>query len=309
MKYDSADRICKDLAASQNGLVTRTQALEAGLGPRAIRLRKERGEWLARRPDVFAIAGAPRTRLQDIMATCLWAGSGSATSHRTAAELWQLGFSDLREIEITTTRSLRFAGVIVHRMRYEHQDIAHVRGIPVTTIERTLLDLAAVSGRRDLERAMDLSLSRRLTHISRLRMYASTSCKPGRAGSALVQEMLAARDGLSFSESELERRFLRLLSKGGLPKPRQQFDVTVQGSRFRVDFAFPFAKLIVETDGYAFHSGKAAFQRDRWRDNLLRKAGWIVLRFTWDDVMTRPGYVLENIREVLMPRLCASSDA
>jgi hypothetical protein len=99
------------------------------------------------------------------------------------------------------------------------------------------------------------------------------------------------------SRSALELAMKRLLDTRGLPKPEREYRVTLpNGIRIHIDFAYPAAHLAVETDGYAWHSSRQAFERDRERDALLQSMGWRVLRFTWAQIKWRPDYVASTIR-------------
>jgi very-short-patch-repair endonuclease len=93
---------------------------------------------------------------------------------------------------------------------------------------------------------------------------------------------------MSLTESELEGRFLRLCARAGLPLPEPNRHVL----GYRVDCLWPERRLVVELDGYEFHRGRDAFESDRERDSRLRLAGYLVLRFTWRQVMDRPGQVV-----------------
>ncbi len=101
-------------------------------------------------------------------------------------------------------------------------------------------------------------------------------------------------------ESELERSFLRLVRASGHPEPRAQHTVILGRHRTaRIDFAFVEHKIAVELDGYGFHEGRSAWERDLERQSRLAALGWTVLRFTWNDVTNRPSFVLETIDRTL----------
>ncbi len=94
----------------------------------------------------------------------------------------------------------------------------------------------------------------------------------------------------------------RLLQRRGLPAPTFQYVVTGPGFRYRVDFAYPEVRIVIEVDGWRFHATRAAFEADRQRDAMLESAGWTVLRFTWLQVTRRPGWVAERVSATLAAR-------
>ena len=177
-----------------------------------------------------------------------------------------------------------------------------IDGIPVTRIERTLIDLAAVIDIDRLEDALDCALRRRLTSVGRLRLR--LRAEAGRRGIGKLRVLLAERDGDGQpSASRFETRLNRLLVRSGLPAARQ-FTIWDGGAFVaRVDFCFPEAKVIVEADSYRWHSSKRAWQRDRHRRNPLTELGWQILHVTWDDLIRRPEETIRRLRALLQPRL------
>jgi len=182
------------------------------------------------------------------------------------------------------------------------EDLTEIDGVPVTKIERTLLDLSGVSDPDSLEEAVDCALRRRLTTVSRLRLRLRSGS--GRHGIKKLRSILAERDDKGRpSASAFETRLNRLLLRSGLPAMREY--TIWDGGEFvaRVDFCFPDSKLIIEADGYRWHSGRRAWQRDRERRNRLTELGWTVIQATWTDLMQRPAQTIERIRNLLQPRL------
>ena len=292
------------MASGQIGLITHDQALECGLSEKAIRHRVDSGRWLRRHIGVYAVAGAPRSWEQDLLAACLAAGRGAVVSHRAAAALW--GMDGLRRdvIELSVPRPLchRLRGVTVHRSTDLERSMPTTRaGIPVTSPMRTLVDLGAVVPSWTVERALDQTLSRRLVTVVGLRRQLDALARKGRRGAGVLRALLDERADSSFgTESVLEALMRRLCRDHGLPVPVSQFEVRC-GRRLlgRVDFAFPDDRLAIEVDGYEHHASIEAFQHDRARQNDLVGGGWTVLRFTWDDVTRRPERVAAAILRVL----------
>lgn len=272
------------IAASQHSLVTLDQALKAGLSIGRIRRRVRTGEWLVVRPRVYAVAGAPVTWIQTVAATALSLQPRAWLSHSTAGRLW--GFpepeADKIDVLVDFERRVMLAGVHCHRSRalFTADLTRHLR-IPVTSPERTLVDLSATVPERALGRMLDDGLRRRVIRLDRLRCFAARLSKSPGCRPTVIQGLLAARlPGYDPGDSDLETRVLRVLVAAHLPAPVQQHWVRVGGQTFKIDLAYPEHKLAVELDGWEFHKARTAFDGDRARANLLVASGWTLVRFT-----------------------------
>jgi len=272
------------IAARQHCLVTRRQALDAGLSPGAIRARVRSGRWLGVRYDVYALAGAPPTWEQAVLAAVLAFGPGAVASHEAAGRLWGLPSLAGDRIELTSDRPhrVRLEGVISHRtsawLALEHTTRL---GIPVTSVARTLVDLSSRRAVPQLGAATDKAMREGTLLISDLRRSVSgLAPAPGRRPRR-IQAVLAKRlDGYDPGESELEMRVLRAIVSHGNPEPIQQHWVTLGARRCRIDLAYPELKIAIEVDGWDAHRSRTAFDGDRARENDLVVAGWRMLRFT-----------------------------
>ena len=186
MKSKEAKRKCRRLALAQYGLVTRSQALDAGMTRRAIDWQLERGNWHRVHPQVYVYDGVARSWEQSLLAACLWGGARALASHRSAAALWGLASMESSAIEISTPRSLRSWSVVVHRVTAgdTQKVVTKKRGIPLTGIDQTLFDLGGVIPLHHLEVVLDDALNRRLTTLSSL----ESTVPSLRAAAGLVQE-------------------------------------------------------------------------------------------------------------------------
>ena len=299
----SADHALAVLAAPRYGVFVPSDAHAVGITPRGLSRRCQKGVVRRLHQGVYAMAAVPPSPHQTLLAACRWAGAGSAASHEAAAALWKLdGFEALRPV-ISTPRRLRSDRVRSHRVDpIPAGEIVEIDGIPVTKIERTLLDLAGAVDVNTLEDALDSALRRRLTTINRLEMRVRGSA--GKTGVRKLRSLLAERDHEGHpTESRFESRLQRLLLDAGLPAVRQH--KIWDGGEFvaRVDFCFPESKVIVEADSYRWHSSRRAWQRDRERRNRLTSMGWVVIQVTWDDVIKRPTRTVERLRSLIQPRL------
>ncbi|HEX2038980.1 MAG TPA: DUF559 domain-containing protein [Acidimicrobiales bacterium] len=286
-------------ARVQHGLITREQALAAGLGEDAIDrwLACERLEPVHSR--VYRVAGVPQTWEQDVMAAVM-AADGVA-SHRTAARLW--GIHDADEVEVTVPRGRRCeaVGMVTHRSRdLTPKHVTRRLGIPVTNPMRTLVDLGAVV-RSDaaVADALERAVIARVCSVVAVERVLDDVARRGRRGAGVIRRVLDDRAlGRARPDGLLEARFARVLRERNLPPPAFQHPV----GRYRVDFAYPDLMIAIEVDGFEVHSSPTAMQADVERQNHLVAAGWTVLRFTWRDVVRRPTWVARQVEQLLRQR-------
>ncbi len=209
------------------------------------------------------------------MAAVLAGGPGAVLSHRPAAALW--GVATLSGLDVTVPRQRRPPGGIELRVTSLPPDeITQRGGIPVTTITRTLLDMATTLRPRQLERALNEAETQRL--LDDLSLHDLLTRYPRRPGTPAIRALLAARAaGATVTRSELEVRFLEFIDELGLPSP--QTNQWIEG--FEVDCVWREQRLAVELDGRSYHDTLQAYERDRERDRLLQAAGWRPVRVTW----------------------------
>jgi very-short-patch-repair endonuclease len=204
----------------------------------------------------------------------------------------------------TTRRSGRVpATFTLHRVRSLTPDevIVH-RGFPCTTVLRTIVDLADLLPLRDVQRLIESADA--LGMLDAAGLVAAADRAVGRRGRGkLIRASIAYRPRPRGTRSELEARFVDLCRRHRLPAPL--VNTWVDGKM--VDFAWPSATLIVETDGWEHHRSRGAFGRDRTRDADLAVAGWQVLRFTWAEVDVEPRRVVAKIRAIMARRVAQAS--
>jgi very-short-patch-repair endonuclease len=280
----SVDRAIADLAALQHGVVTREQLTAAGLGRGAIGHRLAQGRLHPLHRGVFLVGHQvppPRAREAAAVFAC---GKGAVLSHSSAGDQWGFSGSDaVIHVTVAARNPKSRAGVHVHRVRHLCSgDVRRHHGLPLTSPARTLLDLAEVLPSRPLERALDEALRMRLTRPRELRAILERS--PGRHGAAVLRALLDRTHGPTLTRSEAEERLLALVRAARLPHP--ELNVRVAGSE--VDFLWRDAGLVVEVDGFAYHSTRAAFERDRRRDAKLQSVGFAVVRVTWRQILDEP---------------------
>ena len=272
------------IAAAQHGLVTADQAAQAGLGADQIRWLTRSGRWIAVRPRVYALCGAPPTAAQALAAAVLAAGPRAWASHASAGVLWEMRGVEAETIEVVAPldRKVGLAGVRAHRSgALFTRDLTVLRRIPVTSPERTLVDLSGRLSDGALARILDDGLRRRVIRLEGLRSCVGRLAgSPGRRSSA-IQALLAERlPGYDPGDSDLETRTLRLIVANGFPPPVQQYRLRIGGRTIFLDLAHPPVRLAMELDGYEHHRTRTAFDDDRARGNLIVAAGWTLVRFT-----------------------------
>jgi very-short-patch-repair endonuclease len=192
--------------------------------------------------------------------------------------------------------------VIFHESRQlPDSQVKVLKGLPVTTLERTLFDLAGTGRAKRADRATDNALVKRLTTTERLWEVWAELAAPNRPGTTELRRILLKRaPGYVAKESVLEHRFSELLEPTDLERPEWQVNLGGEEWVGRVDAYFRRARLVVELDGRVGHVGDLDRARDRARDNELMADGWRVLRFTWDDLVSRPAWVLSTLRRALV---------
>jgi predicted transcriptional regulator of viral defense system len=296
------EALLAELATRQHGVVTNAQLRAVGLGNSAIEHRAAAGRLHRIHRGVYAVGHPLLTIEGRWMAAVLACGRGAVLSHRSAAALWDLHRRERARTDvISPTNSGRSRqGVDAHRARSLPPDErACVRGIPCTSVARTLVDLAEVVDVRELERACNQA--EMLWLLETRALTATLDRAHGRHGAALVRRILAQGGRTETpTRSQLEERFLALCHVARLPPP--QVNVWIAEAAAEVDFAWPAQRLIVETDGRAVHATRHAFENDRRRDQRLTLAGYRVVRFTWDQVKREPREVAETVRRLLNPR-------
>ncbi len=296
----SPDKNAIQIAVAQGGVIRLDQALECGLGTESITRRVRSGHWqrISRSAYRLVDVDSPGQRVRAAVAVLPQA----VASHETAAELHSIPRLPTGRAVVTvpskTTHS--FPGVIIHRTR----DLADthttvVSGLPVTTIPRTIVDLAAQLHPRHLEAIVDdLTASRRLD-IAELSNLVKSVARKGKPGSASLRRLIGTRqDRRVAAASRLERLGLAVLIDAGLPQPRMEYPAPWDETR-RLDAAYPDAKVGIEWDSTTWHTQVAAFQRDRVRDRQALLHSWRVFRFTWHDVTEQPYDVVATIRSAL----------
>jgi very-short-patch-repair endonuclease len=288
------DRAIARLATTQGGVAGHGQLVALGLTNRAIAYRLGRGRLIALHRGVYAVGHSALTDRGRGFAALLAAGPGGVLSHGAAAAFLRLVPELPSPLEVTRADQRRKsrADLVVHRSSLDFQrEVWQRNGLLLTSPARTIADLAATRPAPDVERAWAEAQVLKLLRPSEL----EAAIRPGRRGAVLLARLVGEPEP---TRSELERVMLAALRRAGLPRPR----VNVRVGNYLVDFFWPEQRLILETDGWAVHRRRTAFESDRMRDATLQARGFAVLRFTWRQVMNESPRVLVTIGQVLALR-------
>lgn len=295
----SADDVILRLASARHGVVTRAQLVRAGVSGDRVDRRLKAGRLEPMHRGVYRVGPirAPRAREMAAVFAC---GESGVVSHRSAAVLWLLSARPgSGRVEISTSRGdhARRPGIHVHRTRTLLADeVTKLDGIPITTVARTLYDLAGVAPRHHVERALVKAVSRGLT--SRAALDSLLARHRRHPGASRFRALLERDVPLAATRSEAEDLFLALVRKAQLPTPA--VNTTVCG--YEVDFVWRAERFAVEIDGYAHHSSAAMFDGDRRRDSVLAAAGVHGTRVTWEQLVKEPEAVLVRLAQALACR-------
>jgi very-short-patch-repair endonuclease len=186
---------------------------------------------------------------------------------------------------------------VAHRSSIQADEMDVINDIPVTSVFRTLFDLAAVLPKRGVERAMNEVEVQGLT--DRLSLPHLLDRYPGRRGRKMLQELLAAKTPGGITRNDFEERFVAFLDGHGLPRPRFNATLALRGRFFEVDCLWQDQRLVVELDGGATHRTDRAFESDRQRDRILLAEGWRGTRVTWRQLRDEPAAIAADLRQML----------
>lgn len=288
-----------DLAARQHGVFSARQATDHDISVRQVRTWLGNGVVDRPLPGVLRIAGAPATWAQRVQTATLWL-PGSMASHRTAAALWELRGFESAPVEVLVerwTRRQRPPWLLVHETKdLVGGDLDERRGIACTSLVRTLVDLPAVTHLTKAGDALDHAARYDTSLLPRVRTRHLEVARRGRNGTVKLRLLLTERgQGRDLVDSAFERRALRLIAAGELPRPVTQHQVVDGEFTCYLDLAWPDHRLAMECDSVEHHLSVRAHHWDRERRRRLTRLGWTVLEFTHFDVTKRGPMVLHEL--------------
>ena len=267
--------------------------------------------------NAYAV-GHPRTNeLSRAMAAVLACGKGAVVSHRSAAALLGLIDEGPAVIDVTApgSRGRAIDGIYLHRVRLPRlEETGTSDGIPCTSPARTFVDLAGTVGEWTLRSGFERAARGNMLDLAAI----EASIDPRRRGMklllGLIDEWRGAAPLLKTRgklKSPLEAKVLPLVAQRDLPSPLLNAPVGIANGRIEVDFLWPDHRFVLEADSRDFHGTAVAFERDRWRDRELMRAGYSVLRVTHRQATREAAAVADAVasqlnRNVLEPAPDAS---
>jgi very-short-patch-repair endonuclease len=295
------DRAVAALAGRQHGMVARWQLSELGMTESMVKTRLRHGTLHRFHHGVFAYGHRSITMESRWMAAVLAFGPQAVLSHRSAGHLWGLVPRARIVPEVTRPgRARKRPYLVAHQSLLPVDEVVRVRGMPVTSVPRTMFDLAGTLKEREVERAWNEMEVRGYT--ASLSVPDLLGRYPGRRGS-LVLARLANRKSLpvGITRNDFEEAFLSLIDCHGLPRPRMNVHVPLRGRFYEIDCFWEEQRVAIELDGAAAHKTTKAFEDDRERDRILTAEGYTTNRVTWHHLHDTPDELASDLRQILTP--------
>lgn len=291
------------LATGQHGVISREQLRGLGLSDDEITDRAKAGLLQPLFRGTFAVGHRAIPREGHLLAAVLACGEGTVLSHGSAAELLGLWDKELPIVDVIppSWSGRKIQGIRWHRVRLPAADEIEIRnGITCTNVSRTLVDMAGRTGWSSLRGVVEQAAILRVLDVDEIDRILA---RGRRRGAPRLRAILAPWRGTAeprpVVRSRLEARLLPRLIEEGLPVPRSNVKLNVDGYRVEVDLLWEKQRLAIETDGEQTHGTAAAFHRDRKRDQVLLAAGYRTARITWDQVRDEPTAVVNRIARML----------
>jgi hypothetical protein len=289
---DGLDRLIAAVAVKQHGYVGRAQLLALGLGAGAIKYRVEIGRLIPVHAGVYAIGYVQMTPVARAHAAVLASGAKAALSHGSAASLWGFNKHWDEPFEVTVPALRTRPGIKFHRSRtLTRRDITKQLGIPVTTPARTVLDNAPRLAGKRLSRFVNDALRTPYLHVAAFADVLNRN--PNHPGTRRLLPFVRAP-----TNSALEDDFLEFARRYGLPAPVT--NTYLLG--YEIDVLYPRERVIVEVDGYRFHSDRDSFERDRKRDAIMLANRFVTVRMTDERMEQEPEQEAGRLLAILAAR-------
>jgi very-short-patch-repair endonuclease len=282
-------------------VVSRAQLLGVGLGSKAIEGRIARRRLHRLHHGVYKVGYRRISRKGRWMAAVLASGPGALLGHRSAARLWglmSLG-DEWPEVTAPPGHRARRRGIVCREAVIADDEWEVVDGISVTAPFRTIFDLAAVVGKRELERAWHEALAGELR--AKVSLPVLLERYPGRRGAVRLRELLESTEPETITRNDFEEAFLALIDAYGLPRPRMNADLALRGRFFEIDCLWQRERVALELDSRGVHGTPKRFESDRQRDRILVAEGWRTMRVTWRQLRDEPEAIVGDLRLALYP--------
>jgi Protein of unknown function (DUF559)/Transcriptional regulator, AbiEi antitoxin len=302
------------LAARQCGALARRQAIALGATDPMIARRLRSGRWRRVHPGVYVLSGVPPSWRQEVWCALLAVGPAATVTHESALRLHGVERVALRPLSVSAPQGShpRVPGAFVHQIAdLEPGHVTRLDGLPVSRVERAVVEVAGSMGIRQLGHVVDDVVWSRRTGLVRIGECLAQVARPGKPGIVKLARVLDQRsDGPVPAASELERSLFGALAAGGLPAPTRQMPLPGRGVvDGLVDAAYSDARLIVEADGRRWHTRIHDLKNDHLRDAEAARVGWLTLRLLYEQITRDPAEVCATVADVrstrLKPRLAA----
>jgi hypothetical protein len=296
-------RAAADLAGRQHGVISRDQLDGLGFGEAAIDRGLANGRLYPVFRGAFGLGHSGVGWRGRMLAAVLASGEGSVVSHGTAAFLLGIWEQQPRLIDVIAPvqagRKIpgvrrRFTPAPLSRDAWSHD------AVPCTSPSRTIVDVAGIVGEAPLRRTIEQAAVHRMLNVPEIDAILAG---PRRRGSPRLRAIL--EDWRRYSprtrvRSRMEAKLLPLLTQYGIPVPECNGELRIGGERFEIDFLWRRQRLVVETDGGAYHDNPEAEVRDRKRDTVLPAAGYRIWRLRWDDLEQKPTKTMAALTSLLL---------
>jgi very-short-patch-repair endonuclease len=294
------DAAIAEVAREQYGVVSRRQLLELGVGEDAIQHRLAIGRLHLLHHGVYSVGHQVVPREGLWLGAVFAVGKSAVLSHYSAAALWMIRPNSRSIIDVTAPwKSRTWDGIRRHHKALPADEITIEEGIPVTTVPRTIFDLAATEPTDTVENLLREAEYRQLS--DRLSLPDLIERYRGRRGVCKVRLALERlkEEPVGRKRSPLEERFAPFLRQYRLLLPRFNDWIFLDEERYQVDCHWPDLRQIIELDGWEGHSTRSAFREDRTRDRRLSAAGYTVTRLTWNQLEDEPEVIASDLRVLL----------
>jgi very-short-patch-repair endonuclease len=289
----AVERAIAKIASRQDNVITGEQLRSAGLGRGAVAHRVKVRTMQRLHTNVYLLGAAPPTPMARARAAALAYGADAVVSHRSAASLYGLLQDTGGDVDVTVVGRCprQKPGIRRHRVAaLARSDVTVMKGLRITSVARTICDLAATESARDTEHAFQEALFREV--VTDRSLEAVLDREPTRRGAPVIRSLI--KDP-RLTRSERERRLLRLIKAAQLPKPLT--NVPIHG--YKADIYWPQHHLILEFDGWQGHGHRLAFEKNRKRDQVLIANGLRVMRVTDRQLTHEPIAIVARIAQAL----------
>lgn len=280
-------RLLRERAERQFGLLCRRDLMEAGVSQAATDRRLELGEWSRLHRGVYRTNVGPVSLAERELGALLAVGAGAVLSHQSAARRLGLETSPFNQVQVTIPAARevrRLDGVVIFRSRDLMPEDTTAHGpFRFTRLGRTLVDLASVLEPRWLRATLDSALRQRSSNLEWIKRAVRQHGR-GRRGAQRLRQLVAEREAHSEVPDSVLESFAEELGLFLGRPPLLHCRVVANNALLTVDFGWPDLRLAIELDGWKAHSSHEAFTRDRERDRALHSTGWEVHRFPWATV-------------------------